>query len=140
MVPRRQMGSKPKGKGAGQVQKKVTDYFGDASQDQKMDSKGSLMMRCLEPSAPVEDVRTVEDLVVWEHLAKEHSRKCMREHRAIQGQMTRMIRSKFQAVAELPVHLQLDALRVDDEPFPLNRNIFTDTPPIPEFSGFTKES
>lgn len=40
---------------------------------------------------------------------------------------------KLAAIEALPPHLRAAAQVPDDEPFPLNRQMFTDTPPIEGF-------
>jgi seryl-tRNA synthetase len=68
---------------------------------------------------------------------KEYSRMKMKEHRAWQADLTTKLKLKQAAVAALPPHLRAAAEVPDDEPFPLNRNMWTLTPPI---EGFGKET
>eukprot|EP00301_Raphidiophrys_heterophryoidea_P017039 c26803_g1_i1.p1 GENE.c26803_g1_i1~~c26803_g1_i1.p1 ORF type:complete len:171 (+),score=22.21 c26803_g1_i1:1-513(+) len=111
------------------------------SEKGKTDTKLDLVLRCLQPSTqPINDPRTVEDLQAWEELAKMYSRQKIQQHHAIQGQLARMMKIKYSALAELPPDLQILALTPDMSTFPLNRQVFTDSPPIPSFKGFTKES
>uniref|UniRef100_A0A7S4B4M2 Uncharacterized protein n=1 Tax=Chrysotila carterae TaxID=13221 RepID=A0A7S4B4M2_CHRCT len=41
----------------------------------------------------------------------------------------------LQAIAALPVELQSEAAKQDFTPFPVQRRIFTETPPIPDFKA-----
>ncbi len=61
----------------------------------------------------------------------------MKEHRAWQADLTTKLKLKLAAVAALPPHLRAAAEVPDDEPFPLNRRMWTLTPPI---EGFGKET
>ena len=57
----------------------------------------------------------------------------MQAHRAWQADMTTKLKLKLAAVAALPPHLRAAAEVPDLEPFPLNREMWTDTPPIEGF-------
>lgn len=57
----------------------------------------------------------------------------MAEHRQWQADVTTKIKLKAAAVAALPPHLRAAAEVPDDEPFPLNRQMWSETPPIEGF-------
>jgi len=66
--------------------------------------------------------------------AKEYSRLKMAEHRAWQQDLRTKLALKQAAIAALPEELRADCLTFDvSECPPLNRNIFTHTPPIKDF-------
>lgn len=65
--------------------------------------------------------------------AKDYSRRRMQAHRAWQADLTAKLKLKQAAVAALPPHLRAAAEVPDDEPFPLNREMWSDTPPIEGF-------
>lgn len=65
--------------------------------------------------------------------AKEYSRHKMAEHRAWQADLTQKLKLKLAACAALPPHLRAAAEVPDDEPFPLNRHMWNETPPIEGF-------
>lgn len=65
--------------------------------------------------------------------AKEYSRRKMQEHREWQADLTLKLKLKNAAVAALPPHLRAAAEVPDLEPFPLNRQMWTETPPIEGF-------
>ena len=106
-------------------------FFPESVDRSKMDRKGELLSECLAPRTDVVDERTVEDLAINEILAKEYSRLKMREHHAISGQISKMIKAKYSAIAELPPRLQLETLRRADYPFPINRFVFVALEPEP---------
>jgi hypothetical protein len=54
----------------------------------------------------------------------------MRRHREWQAALTAKLKLKQAAVAALPDDLRAAALVPDLEPFPANRQIFTETPPV----------
>lgn len=76
---------------------------------------------------------SAEDLAEAERRAKEYSRRKMREHKAWQRDLSTKIKLKDAAIAALPPHLRAAAEVPDLEPFPLNRHIFMETPPIEGF-------
>ena len=76
--------------------------------------------------------------MVWLRRAKEYSRRRMAEHRAWQRDLTTKLRLKEAAIAALPPELQAAAREPDYTPFPANRQMFTDTPPIEGFGEVAK--
>jgi ribosomal protein S10 len=64
--------------------------------------------------------------------AKEYSRLKMQQHRQWQIDLTTKLKLKQAAIAALPPDLQVAALVPDETPFPSNRQIWTDTPPVEE--------
>ena len=73
--------------------------------------------------------------------AKEYSILKMQAHRAWQQDLKDKLALKMAAIAALPEELRQDCLtfEVSESP-PLNRNIFTLTPPIPDFSKLQRQS
>ncbi|KAK9806641.1 hypothetical protein WJX73_003506 [Symbiochloris irregularis] len=65
--------------------------------------------------------------------AKEYSRLKMAQHRAWQKDLTTRIKLQKAAIAALPPELREAASVPDYTPFPLTRQIMTETPPIPGF-------
>lgn len=57
----------------------------------------------------------------------------MHAHRAWQADLSTKLKLKLAAVAALPPHLRAAAEVPDDEPFPLNRQMWNETPPIEGF-------
>ena len=51
----------------------------------------------------------------------------------VQADLSTKLKLKMAAIAALPPHLAAAAQVPDDELFPLNRQMFTDTPPIQGF-------
>jgi len=66
---------------------------------------------------------------------KHMSRNALREHKRVNGHLTRLIKLSKLAIAALPVELQSEAAKQDFTPFPVQRRIFTETPPIPDFKA-----
>ena len=65
--------------------------------------------------------------------SKQQSRMLMHEDQIRNGGMTKMIRLRDAAKAALPEALQAEASEPDLAPFPLQRRVFTETAPIPDF-------
>ena len=72
--------------------------------------------------------------------AKEYSRLKMVEHRAWQKDLQTKLNLKMAAIAALPEELRADCLtfHISEAP-PLNRNIFTLTPPIKDFQKLQQQ-
>eukprot|EP00298_Acanthocystis_sp_HF-20_P028894 c774_g1_i1.p1 GENE.c774_g1_i1~~c774_g1_i1.p1 ORF type:complete len:175 (-),score=81.01 c774_g1_i1:50-574(-) len=119
----------------GAKKKSQVPFFSDGDGKGKMDSTTELALRTLKAPPQVEDDRTVEELQKWEQMAKEYSRAKIREHHALMGQLNKMLKMKYYAIAELPTELQWDAIQGSDTPVPKQRLFFTDTPAIPGFKG-----
>lgn len=66
-------------------------------------------------------------------MAKEHSRKAMQAHRAMQADLQDKIKLKNAAIAALPEHLRGPASEDDVRLFPAKRKFPTDSPPKPGF-------
>ncbi|GAB4821890.1 hypothetical protein N2152v2_008936 [Parachlorella kessleri] len=96
------------------------------------------LLKALEPREEEEVQMTPEDLAEAERRAKEYSRRKMAEHRAWQRDLTTKLRLKEAAIAALPPELQAAAREPDYTPFPPNRQMFTDTPPIEGFGEASK--
>jgi hypothetical protein len=64
--------------------------------------------------------------------AKEYSRLKMQQHRQWQIDLTTKLKLKQAAIGALPPDLQAAAMIPDDTPFPSNRQIWTETPPVEE--------
>jgi len=64
--------------------------------------------------------------------AKEYSRLSMRQHREWQIDLTAKLKLKQAAVEALPPTLRAAAMVPDLAPFPANRQIWTETPPLEE--------
>ena len=54
----------------------------------------------------------------------------MRRHREWQTDLTTKLKLKQAAIAALPPDLRAAAMVPDDTPFPANRQIWTETPPV----------
>lgn len=59
----------------------------------------------------------------------------MRAHRAWQRDLTTKLQLKEAAIAALPPHLRAAAEVPDLEPFPANRMMWTETPPVEGFGS-----
>ncbi|KAK9839255.1 hypothetical protein WJX81_004504 [Elliptochloris bilobata] len=72
--------------------------------------------------------------------AKEYSRLKMVEHRAWQTDLQTKLDLKMAAIAALPEELRADCMtfHISEAP-PLNRNIFTLTPPIKDFQKLQQQ-
>ncbi|KAL4458571.1 hypothetical protein ABPG75_013436 [Micractinium tetrahymenae] len=106
---------------------------GFAKKTESVDGRLQKVMRMLE-SQEVETVEvSEEDYLEGMRRAKEYSRRKMQEHRDWQADLTLKLKLKNAAVAALPPHLRAAAEVPDLEPFPLNRQMWTETPPIEGF-------
>jgi hypothetical protein len=72
--------------------------------------------------------------------AKEYSRLKMKQHREWQTDLTAKLKLKLAAIEALPPNLRAAALVPDLEPFPSNRQIWTETPPSEEPSGAAQQA
>ena len=112
----------------------------ESTEDPALNEKWASILKAASSTHPSKpDSRTVEDLLLHEQMAKSYSRQKMRQHRALMGFYNRAIRTKWEAVANLPKSLQEEAFTPDIEPFPIQRPTVTTTPPIPGFDGFDHE-
>ena len=70
------------------------------------------------------------------------SRLAQREHDIIMGHLTRLSRMRLDAIEELPPELQRQAREPLLTPIPIDRRVFTETAPIPDFQKkiFARES
>ncbi|EIE19310.1 hypothetical protein COCSUDRAFT_58603 [Coccomyxa subellipsoidea C-169] len=78
-----------------------------------------------------------EDAQLWKDATKEYNRLKMMQHRAWQTDLSVKLKLKKAALAALPEDLRELANRPETERVPLNRQMFTHTPPIP---GFNQQS
>jgi hypothetical protein len=69
----------------------------------------------------------------WREHRGAYSRAKMLEHHRVGGHFTKMIRARDAALAALPVELQAEARKSDHTLLPIERRIFTETAPIPDF-------
>jgi hypothetical protein len=96
------------------------------------DDKLQIMLRALE-SQTVEPLDlTPEEREEAARRAKEYSSRKMRQHREWQADLSMKLKLKQAAIAALPPDLRAAAMVPDLEPFPLNRWIWTETPPVEE--------
>ncbi|CAL8468293.1 g7833 [Coccomyxa elongata] len=75
-----------------------------------------------------------EDAQLWKDATKEYNRLKMMQHRAWQTDLSIKLQLKKAALAALPEDLRKLADRLETERVPLNRQMFTHTPPIPGFN------
>lgn len=71
----------------------------------------------------------------FERRSKEYSRQKMRQHRLWQADLSTKLKLKLAALEALPPHLRAAAEKPDLSLFPLNRNIWRDTPPVEAGKG-----
>ncbi|KDD74354.1 hypothetical protein H632_c1376p1 [Helicosporidium sp. ATCC 50920] len=88
-----------------------------------------MLIKALSPRQVSGSSLPVEALAEAEQKAKEYSRQAMRAHRAWQADLSAKLRLKNAALDALPKFLQPAAREPDLSPFPLNRNVWTATPP-----------
>ncbi|KAI7841899.1 hypothetical protein COHA_004428 [Chlorella ohadii] len=98
-----------------------------------VDSRLQKVLKMLEPREVEEIEISAEDYAEGVRRSKEYSRRKMQEHREWQTDLTTKLKLKLAAIAALPPHLAAAAQVPDDELFPLNRQMFNDTPPIEGF-------
>ena len=108
---------------------------GAAAGSKVKDSDYEQLARALERQ-PVKPLNlTPEELQEAAEIAKEYSRKKMRQHRAWQKDLTTKLKLKLAAIDALPDDLRAAAREPDMEPFPLTRRMWTETPPKEEDKG-----
>ena len=64
---------------------------------------------------------------------KENSRLASREHKRQMGHLSRLVKLRNKAIAALPQELREAAQQPDLTLFPIQRRVFTETAPIPDF-------
>ena len=69
----------------------------------------------------------------WKELRAEYSRNKMLEHHRVGAHYTKMIKARDAAIAALPEQLQAEARQPDHTLLPVQRRVFTETAPIPDF-------
>uniref|UniRef100_A0A7S1SH10 Large ribosomal subunit protein mL40 n=1 Tax=Tetraselmis chuii TaxID=63592 RepID=A0A7S1SH10_9CHLO len=112
------------------AEKKAKAVQKDEQQSSSLGGKVQQMMKVLEPQKVPQAKLSAGDLEEHKQRGKEFSRKKMAEHRAWQKALSEKLRLKLAAIEALPVALREHAASDDFEPFPLNRWVATDTPPI----------
>ncbi|KAI3435926.1 hypothetical protein D9Q98_001984 [Chlorella vulgaris] len=101
------------------------------------DSKLNKVLKMLEPREVEQVDISEEDYAEGMRRHKEFSRRKMQQHREWQTDLTAKLKLKNAAVAALPPRLRAAAEVPDDELFPLNREMWTETPPIEGFGQGT---
>ena len=71
----------------------------------------------------------------WKAHRTAHSREKMLEHLRINKHFTQMIAMREAAIDALPEALQEEARQPDWSPVPIQRRVFTETAPIPDFQA-----
>lgn len=84
-------------------------------------------------STPEEREGTVHPVGEWVENRGAYSRAKMLEHHRVGKHFTRMIRVRDAAIAALPEELQAQAREPDHALLPIERRVFTETAPIPDF-------
>ena len=69
----------------------------------------------------------------WRKHRAEYSRETIAAHHRINGHLTQMIKARNAALSALPEELQAEARALDYTLLPIERRIFTDSMPIPDF-------
>ena len=93
-----------------------------------------------EPDAELQAAATKPKSETDEYRA-EYSSKKMKEHQRVNKHLTEMIKMRMAAIEALPKQLRSEAQQQDLELIPIERRVFTDTAPIPNFQDLlTKQS
>lgn len=103
-----------------------------SNKDDFSDKKGKMQV-LIDALSPPQTKRefTEEELLDAAARAKEFSRQKMRQHRAWQAQFMAKVKLRDAAVAALPSQRLRDAaMAVDLTPFPSNRQMWVETPPL----------
>lgn len=103
-----------------------------SSKDDFSDKKGKMQV-LIDALSPPQKKRefTEEELLDAAARAKEFSRQKMRQHRAWQAQFMAKVKLRDAAVAALPNQRLRDAaMTMDLTPFPSNRQMWVETPPL----------
>lgn len=103
-----------------------------SSKDDFSDKKGKMQV-LIDALSPPQTKRefTEEELLDAAARAKEFSRQKMRQHRAWQAQFMAKVKLRDAAVAALPNQRLRDAaMTMDLTPFPSNRQVWVETPPL----------
>lgn len=93
-------------------------------------ARTQMLLNALKPEPPKKVSLSPEELEDAARRAKEYSRLKMREHRLWQADLTTKLKLKRAAIDALPPALKAAALEPDTEPFPVNRLMWTTTPPM----------
>ncbi|KAL6776287.1 MRPL40 [Auxenochlorella protothecoides x Auxenochlorella symbiontica] len=87
------------------------------------------LLKVLEPQQTTAVARSLEELEDARQRSREYSRLKMRQHCAWQADLSGKLKLKQAALAALPDHLRAAAEVPDLSLFPLNRNVWRETPP-----------
>jgi hypothetical protein len=90
----------------------------------------SAIMSVQEKDAKKTHMVSVDD---WTSHRGAYSREKMHEHQRVSGHFTKMIRARDAALDALPEALQAEARAPDFSLLPIERRVFTETAPIPNF-------
>mmetsp|Transcript_9814 Transcript_9814/g.24955 ORF Transcript_9814/g.24955 Transcript_9814/m.24955 type:complete len:180 (+) Transcript_9814:224-763(+) len=112
------------------AEKKAKAKMKDESDNTSIGSKAQTLLKTLEPQEVPKLKMTPEEKEEYKQRAKEYSRIKMAEERAWQKSLSVKLQLKLAAIEALPSGLKEHASTPDYEPFPTNRWIATDTPPI----------
>lgn len=113
--------------------------FAKKGQGQEQDTQLQKIVEFLTPQEVKPLDLTPEEQREWEGRAKEYSRLKMAEHRAWQKALSIKLKLKQAAIRALPLELRVEAEKDDDALPPMNRNMFTHTPPIPGYMDRRQE-
>ena len=70
----------------------------------------------------------------WQEHRAAYSQAKMLEHHRVGAHFSKMIKARVAAVEALPAELQEEARKPDHTMLPIERRVFTETAPIPEFA------
>ena len=87
-----------------------------------------------EPDADAKRTATTHHKEWQEHRAK-YSRYKIQEHFRINGHFSKMIKARNAALDALPVELQEECRQKDYTMLPIERKVYTETAPIPDFQN-----
>ena len=105
----------------------------EPGEDRGSEARTSALLAALKPREYEKPKYTGEELDEFANRAKQFSRLKMQEHRRWQREMSTKLRLKIEAFHALPDDLKEAAAQQSTEPFPANRQMMFNTPPIPGY-------
>jgi len=97
--------------------------------EREKETKLQTLLKLLAPAPEVEIKFSEAELEEWGNRARQFSSQSMKAHREYQRDLTMRLNLKKAAIAALPPLLQLAAVIPVSDPPPMDRMMFSDTPP-----------